>query len=72
MLEIIKSKVNQTTVTYVNGLLERCESGETIAVTVLEEYPGGTYCVTGSSVSKRLETAGMLLDAAITRLGGDD
>lgn len=59
-------------VEYVRGLLARCEAGEVVAVTALEEHPGGTYAVGGSSAMSRLQMAGALLDAAVTRLGRDD
>lgn len=53
---------------YVQELLRRCEAGEVVAVTAIEECRDGTYRVGGSSVSSRTQTAGMLLDAAVTRL----
>jgi hypothetical protein len=53
-------------------LLARCEAGEVLAVTVLEERPDGTYHVHGSRTPDRLRTAGALLDAAVTRLGSSD
>jgi hypothetical protein len=49
-------------------LLQRCEAGETIAFTVVEELSGGRYRLGGSAVASRTQTAGMLLDAAISRL----
>lgn len=55
-------------VEHVRELLARCESGEVIAVTVLEERHDGTYSVHGSSTSDKFRTAGMLLDAARARL----
>lgn len=36
---------------YARELLARCESGETIAVTAVEERAGGAYVVLGSSVA---------------------
>lgn len=57
---------------YVRGLLARCESGEVVAVTVLEEHRGGTYALGGSSTPSRTQTAGMLLDLAIARLLRED
>ncbi len=54
---------------YARELLARCEAGEVIAVTALEEGPGGTYQVQASATSDRLRSAGALLEAAIARLG---
>lgn len=56
---------------HVRELLQRCEAGEVLAVTVLEERPDGTYRVHGSRTSDRLRTAGALLDAALTRLSDE-
>lgn len=56
---------------YARELLRRCESGEVVAVTAVEEQRDGTYAVLGSYVSSRTQTAGMLLDAAMTRLAQD-
>ncbi len=72
IVNIVKLTRNETAIEYVKGLLARVEAGETVAVTALEEHPGGTYRIQGSSVSSRTATAGMLLDAAITRLQRDD
>lgn len=57
---------------YVTDLLARCESGDVIAVTAIEQLPGGNYAIRGNRTASRHETAGMLLDAAITRLRDDD
>ncbi|QTD44570.1 hypothetical protein [Ottowia testudinis] len=56
---------------YARELLARCETGEVVAVTAIEERPGGTYQLAGSKTSSRTQTAGMLLDAAITRLADE-
>jgi hypothetical protein len=53
---------------YARGLLARCEAGEVLAVTAVEFQPGGRYLVQGSAVRNRLEEAGALLEAAVTRL----
>lgn len=53
---------------HVRELLVRCEAGEVLAVTVLEERPDGTYTVHGSACADKFRTAGMLLDAARARL----
>lgn len=67
-LSIITSRISKSAVEYAKGLLERCESGEVIAVTAVEEVPGGYTCTTGSTGSNKFETAGMLLEAAMVRL----
>lgn len=64
----IEGKANQGLVDFVSSLLERCLTGDVIAVTVLEELPGGEYTVKASATQDRLHTAGALLDAAISRL----
>lgn len=56
------------TVEYVRDLLVRCESGSVIGITTVEEHPEGTYSLRGASTLSRLQTAGALLDAAVTRL----
>jgi hypothetical protein len=57
---------------YARELLRRCESGEVIAVTALEERCDSTYTVQGTKTTDSTTTAGRLLDAAITRLSQDD
>lgn len=68
MISVVKFSQSNAAIAEAKALLARCESGETIAFTAIEELPGGTYRVTGSATSSRTGTAGMLLDAAITRL----
>jgi hypothetical protein len=58
----------QSCIEYARDLLARCESGAVVGLTVLEETPDGTYTTGGSATLSRLQTAGALLDAAITRL----
>ena len=71
-MNVVPLTRNTTAIEYARGLLARCEAGETVAVTAIEEQPGGTYRLQGSSVSSRTATAGMLLDAAMTRLQRDE
>lgn len=59
--------VNATAVEYAQELLKRCQSGEVVSVTAIEELPGGSYYIAGSSTSSRLRTMGMLMDAVIMR-----
>lgn len=59
-------------VAHARELLARCEAGEVLAMTVIEERPDGTYSVHGSATGDRLRTAGALLEAAVTRLGAPD
>lgn len=67
-MEVVRLSRSGSAIDYARGLLARCEAGETIAVTAVEEHPGGTYCIVGSTVASRTQSAGMLLDAALTRL----
>ena len=67
-MKVIKLDRSQSAVEYAQALLTRCQAGEVVAVTAVEELPGGAYRLEGSSVASRTQTAGMLLDAAITRL----
>jgi hypothetical protein len=68
MLRAISNKHNESTVAYVRHLLARCESGEVVAVSVVEELGNGTYQYGGGTSPSRHATAGMLLDLAIERL----
>ena len=68
MLTLLPKKDNTSAIEFARGLLARCESGEVIAVTAIEESMGGTYVVLGSTTPSRTQTAGMLLDAAMQRL----
>lgn len=68
-MNLIAFAVSRSAVEEARKLLERCESGQTVAFTAIEEHPGGTYATTGSATNSRTATAGMLLDAAIARLG---
>lgn len=67
-MELVKMQRNTSAIDYARQLLARCEAGEVVAVTAIEELRGGNYQVQGSTTSSRTATAGMLLDAAITRL----
>ena len=67
-MKLILYERNESAVEYARALLARCESGEVVAVTTVEELKGGTYVILGSTCSSRTQTAGMLLDAAIQRL----
>ena len=69
-MNIVKLDINpnQSTIDYARELLARCESGETVELTVLESHGDGTYTTTGSPVSSRFSSAGMLLAAAMDHL----
>ena len=69
MIKVIKNSHSEAAISYAKELLGRCERGEVVAVTAVEETPQGTYLVQGSSTPNRFSTAGMLLEAAIKRLG---
>lgn len=71
-MKVVELSKSGDAICYAQGLLARCMAGEVVAVTAVEEHPGGTYFVGGSSVSSRTQTAGMLLDAAVTRLASDE
>lgn len=66
---IIKPAAQSSAVAYARNLLARCEAGNVIAITAVEEHPGGTYSVQATETSDRLRTAGALLEAAVSRLG---
>jgi hypothetical protein len=67
-MNIVPIKKSNTAISEAKALLSRCEAGDVVAFTVIEEQPNGTYSVTGSATASRTASAGMLLDAAITRL----
>lgn len=67
-MQVVPPKVNKTAVEYAENLLRKTQSGEIIAITSVEEYSDGTYNTGGSSCTNRTMVAGMLLDAAMTRL----
>ena len=68
-VHVIESAPQRSAIEYAKELLARCEAGEVVAVTALEEQPCGLYQVRTSESPNRLQTAGALLEAAITRLG---
>lgn len=68
MIRVIKNTHSEAAIEYAKELLSRCESGEIVAITAIEETPRGTYLIRSSSTPDRFSTAGMLLEAAITRL----
>lgn len=65
----ITPTLQASAIAYARELLARCEAGEVVAVTALEEMPGGRYQIHASESANRLQTAGALLEAAIARLG---
>lgn len=68
MLKAIKNRQVEGTIDYVRDLLERCENGAVVAVSVVEELGDGTYRYGGGTSPSRHMTAGILLDLAIERL----
>lgn len=68
-IRVITPVTQTSAIEYARELLARCEAGEVIAVTALEEQPGGLYQVHASETTDRLRSAGALLEAAIARLG---
>lgn len=71
-LKVLPLQRDQGAIDYARGLLRRCEAGDVVAVTAVEELRGGTYSIQGSATPSRTQTAGMLLDAAIARLTRDE
>lgn len=71
-LKVLPNRQSESAIAYARALLERCERGEVIAVTAVEEDGQGGYSLMGSKTKSRTQTAGMLLDAAITRLNQGD
>lgn len=67
-LTVVPLPSNRTVIEYAEDLLARAKAGEVVGITTAEEYQDGEYAIRGSSCSSRTQTAGMLLDAAITRL----
>ena len=54
---------------YLEQALERAKESQIIGVTVIEENREGCYTIGGPSSMNRLQTAGALFDAAVSRLG---
>jgi hypothetical protein len=71
-MKVVQKFVNQAAIDYARGLLERCESGEVLCVTALEEFDGGSYRVTGSDSKNRFTTVGMLMAAIQNRLSHEE
>lgn len=71
-VRLMRSRTNESTIVYVRDLLARCESGEVVEVTCLERLSGGAYQTHGGEIANRLETAGALLEAAMTRLSSGE
>ncbi|MCK5679945.1 hypothetical protein KAI46_03945 [bacterium] len=67
-LTSIDTSRTEQVVEHVEELLDRCKAGEVVAVTVIEEHLDNTYRVHGSASPSRFATAGMLLEASISRL----
>lgn len=62
----------QAAIASARELLAHCESGICVAFTAIEEHPDRTYAIVGNKTASRHETAGMLLDAAVTRILDED
>ena len=58
-MKLVKIQSNVSAIECARQLLARCESGEVMAFTSIEEQPGGHYQVQGSTTSSRTATAGM-------------
>lgn len=70
LVELVElpNKQKETCREEAQSLLDRIESGNVVAFTVVLEHPDGTYSIGGSGTLSRLQMAGALLDAAVTRL----
>ena len=65
-------KYNRTAVTRAIDLAKRAKAGEIVGFTGIAQLSGGGYEIVGSTTWSRLESAGALLDAAITRLAQEE
>lgn len=68
---LVQAKQNQSAIEEAEILLEKCKSGEVKAFTYMAELGGCQYAIGASYVQDRHKSAGVLLEAAITRLGND-
>lgn len=67
-LKLVANDYRQECIEYAEALLTRCKNGEVISITFVEQNVGGDYLIYGSPIADRHKTAGMLLEAAMTRL----
>lgn len=68
-MKVVKTGINKSAIQLLEKTLESVKAGETIAVTIVSEFNNAEYSLQFSTSSTRTQTAGMLLDAAIKRLG---
>ena len=66
-LETARTKLPAETAAFLRRMAERADAGEVIAVTVIEEHPGGTYGITGTGTLSRLQTMGALFECLLMR-----
>lgn len=71
-LHAVPDQCADTAIETLRDLLAQAEAGNVIAITGVVEYRGGSYGHFGSSTMSRLQTSGVLLEAAIKRLGFQD
>jgi len=64
----VKERHNKSVVLRAVDLARRGRSGEVVGFTGIAQLKGGGYEIVGSTTWSRLESAGALLDAAISRL----
>lgn len=64
----LPSKQRESALSEAEALLEGVQEGRIVGFTAVLEHPDGTYSVGGPATLSRLQSAGALLDAAITRL----
>lgn len=68
-IRAIEKKINESAIKLLEEKIKEVRSGSVVAVTILSEYDNSEYNFSMSTSSSRTQTAGMLLDAAIKRLG---
>lgn len=69
-LTAVDSEASASCIPVLRQLLEEAERGDLIGFSGVAEYRG-SYRVVGTATLSRTQTAGALLDAAITRLAND-
>lgn len=67
-LHTVRDECRDEAVETLRQLLRAAESGEILAVSGIAELPGGSYRQFGSATMSRLQTAGALLELAVSRL----
>lgn len=69
---LVQAKPNQSAIEEAGLLLEKCKSGEVKAFTYMAEMGGSQYMIGASYVQDRHKSAGILLEAAMARIGSEE